>query len=69
MHTLILKTDDTIYEQLKNFLALIPKDKIEMINPYEIGIMSDDEQAEIKALLADPATQELVAESRQSYTI
>lgn len=69
MQTLLLKTDDLVYEQIKSFLSLIPRDKVQVIDPFEIGFVSDEEQQEIKAILSNPDTQEIVQDSKRAYKI
>ncbi len=69
MQTLLLKTDDGVFEQIKAFLSLLPKEKVQVIDPFEVGVMSQEEETEIKALLQNEETQTLVPESKRSYTL
>jgi len=69
MQTLILKTDDLVFEQIKSFLSLIPKDKIEVIDPFEIGYADDEEQEEIEKILKNSETAEMVESSKKTYQI
>ncbi len=69
MQTLLLKTDDGVFEQIKAFLSLLPKEKVQVIDPFEVGFMTQEEEAEIKAILQNEDTQNIVAESKRSYTL
>jgi acetyl-CoA carboxylase carboxyltransferase component len=69
MQTLLLKTDDGVFEQIKAFLSLLPKEKVQIIDPFEVGTMSQEEETEIKALLQNEETQTLIPESKRSYTL
>jgi hypothetical protein len=69
MQTLLLKTDDGVFEQIKAFLSLLPKEKVQVIDPFEVGFMSQEEEAEIKAILQNEDTQAIVADSKRSYTL
>ncbi|KFL34389.1 MULTISPECIES: hypothetical protein [unclassified Sulfurospirillum] len=69
MQTLLLKADDGVFEQIKAFLSLLPKEKVQLIDPFEVGYMSQEEEQEIKALLQDEETKALVIESKRSYTL
>lgn len=69
MQTLILKTDDGVFEQIKAFLSLLPKEKVQVIDPFEVGFMTQEEEAEIKAILRNEDTQNIVVESKRSYTL
>lgn len=69
MRSLLLKTDDLVFEQIKAFLSLLPKDKVEVIDPFEIGFVSREEQAEIKAILQDGDTTAMIMESKRTYQI
>ena len=69
MQTLLLKTDDGVFEQIKAFLSLLPKEKVQVIDPFEVGFMTKEEEAEIKAILQNEDTQTIVAESKRSYTL
>ena len=69
MQTLLLKTDDGVFEQIKAFLSLLPKEKVQVIDPFEVGFMSQEEEAEINAILQNEDTQAIVADSKRSYTL
>ncbi len=69
MQTLILKTDDLVFEQIKSFLSLIPKEKVEIIDPFAIDYVCDEEQEEILKLLKNIETKEIVASSKKTYEI
>lgn len=69
MQSLLLKTDDLVFEQIKAFLSLLPKDKVEVIDPFEIGFVSSEEQAEIKSILQDSDTATMIMESKRTYQI
>ncbi len=69
MQTLLLKTDDGVFEQIKAFLSLLPKEKVQVIDPFEVGFMTQEEEAEIKAILQNEDTQNIVADSKRSYTL
>ena len=69
MRILLLKTDDDVFEQIKAFLSLLPKEKVQVIDPFEVGVMSPEEETEVKALLQSEETQTLVPESKRSYTL
>lgn len=69
MQTLLLKTDDGVFEQIKAFLSLLPKEKVQVIDPFEVGYMSKEEEAEIKILLENEETKILIPESKRSYKL
>ncbi len=65
MQTLLLG----VFEQIKAFLSLLPKEKVQVIDPFDVGIMSQEEENEIKAILQNKETQILIPESKRSYTL
>jgi len=65
MQTLILKTDDTIFEYVKSFLSIIPKDKVEVIDPFEVDFVSEHEKNEILEILKNSDTKEMVEGSKR----
>ena len=69
MQTLLLKTDDLVFEQIKAFLSLLPKEKVRVIDPYEIGFVSDEEQNEIIEILKNSDSTEIVADSKRAYQL
>ncbi len=69
MQTLLLKTDDLVFEQIKAFLSLLPKEKVQVIDPYEIGFVSDEEQNEIIEILKNSDSTEIVADSKRAYQL
>ena len=69
MQTLLLKTDDLVFEQIKAFLSLLPKEKVQVIDPYEIGFVSDEEQNEIIEILKNSDSTDIVAESKRAYQL
>lgn len=69
MFTLLLKTDDDVFEQIKAFLSLLPKEKVEVIDPFDIEAVDDAEQQEIEAILSDPDTKALAEDSKRSYSL
>ena len=69
MQTLLLKTDDLVFEQIKAFLSLLPKEKVQVIDPYEIGFVSDEEQNEIIEVLKNSDSTEIVADSKRAYQL
>jgi len=69
MQTLLLKIDDCVFEQIKAFLSLLPKEKVQVIDPFEVGYMSQEEETEIKALLQNEETQMLIQASKRIYTL
>ncbi|MBE0496327.1 MAG: hypothetical protein IBX45_07935 [Campylobacterales bacterium] len=69
MQTLLLRTDDGVFEQIKAFLSLLPKEKVQVIDPFEVGFMTQEEENELKALLQDEDTQTMATESKRSYTL
>ena len=69
MQTLILKTDDSIFDYIKFFLSAIPKDKIEIIDPFTIDFVNENEKNEILEILKDKNTKEIIEASKKSYQI
>lgn len=59
----------SVFEQIKAFLSLLPKEKVQVIDPFEVGNMTQEEEKEIKAILQDEETKTLVSESKRSYTL
>jgi hypothetical protein len=57
MKTIVLKIEDAIYEKLKSFLEILPKDKVQIIERPEIPFVDDDEQKEIEMILREPDTK------------
>jgi len=55
MKTIIIKTEDAIYERLKAFLEILPKDKIQIVEDPEIPFVDDEEQKEIVNILKEPS--------------
>ncbi len=69
MHTLLLKTDESVLEQIKAFLTLIPKEKLEVIDPFEVGAVSEEERLEIINIINDPEYQEMDETTKTTYTL
>ena len=69
MQTLLLKTDDLIFQQIKDFLQLLPKERVEVIDPFEIGVIDEAEQQEIMEILNQSETREIVADSKRVYDL
>lgn len=69
MQPLILEADESIMEQIKSFLSLIPKEKLKIIDPYEVGYVDDAEKKDILELLKNTDTKEMVESSKRTYQI
>jgi len=69
MQSLILEADETVLEHIKSFLSLIPKEKLKVIDPFEVGFVSDAEKKEILEILQNSDTKEMVDGSKRTYQI
>ena len=69
MQSLILEADETVLEHIKSFLSLIPKEKLKVIDPFEVGCVSDAEKKEILEILQNSDTKEMVDSSKRTYRI
>ncbi len=69
MQTLLLKADERIIERIKQFLSLIPKENLEIIDPFEIGFVSAEEEWEIKAILEQNKLEERAEGSKRVYDL
>lgn len=69
MQTLLLKADERIIERIKQFLSLIPKENLEIIDPFEIGFVSAEEEREIKAILEQNTPEERAEGSKRVYDL
>ncbi len=67
MQPLILEADETVFEHIKSFLSLIPKNKLKIIDPFEIGSIDEIEKQEILEILKNSDTKEIVESSRRSF--
>jgi len=56
-------------ERIKSFLSLIPKEKLKVIDPFEVGFVSDAEKKEILEILQNSDTKEMVDSSKRTYQI
>ncbi len=60
MKLLELEVDDSIFNKFKDFLAILPDDKIkvrEIYNDAHIPYVSDDEQREIEESYGEPSKE------------
>ncbi len=61
MKTLVIKVKDSVYDKVKSFLEIMPKDSIEIIENIDfshIDFVSEKEQKEIENILKDEDTKE-----------
>jgi len=57
MKTIVIKIEDAIYEKLKAFLEILPKDKIQIVEDPEIPFVDEEEQKEIENILKEPSVK------------
>ncbi len=61
MKTLVIKVKDSVYDNVKSFLKIMPKDSIEIIENIDfshIDFVSEKEQKEIENILKDEESKE-----------
>lgn len=61
MKTLVIKVKDSVYDKVKSFLEIMPKDSIEIIENIDfshIDFVSEKEQKEIENILKDEESKE-----------
>ncbi len=61
MKTLVIKVKDSVYDKVKSFLEIMPKDSIEIIENIDfshIDFVSEKEQIEIEKILKNEDTKE-----------
>lgn len=56
MKTILVKVEESLYERVKSFLEIMPKDSLEIVEDFDfshIDYVSDDEQKDIESSLKD----------------
>jgi hypothetical protein len=60
MKTIVIKVKDSLYDQVKSFLKILPRESVEVVDLTDfshIDFVSDEEQKDIEKALADEETK------------
>lgn len=60
MKTIVIKVKDNLYEQVKSFLKILPRESVEVVEMTDfshVDFVSDEEQKDIEKALDDEETK------------
>ena len=55
MNTIVIKIEDAIYERLKTFFEILPKEKFQIVEVPHFPFVDDQEKKEIENILKEPS--------------